>query len=182
MSEGALHSGQTLIRQLKECLQHLLTLPQPQIFDKSCAEAVSFCDNLEAVFVHGIKIKEFNGVPLWGFLERLEILIPTCIPLRNTVGAVASVPSLHSPMARARAWVRQILNDGHIDEAVMFMMAQSQLVRAFYYPGALLMNQEEGPALVSVTAATAAISITVTSVCGCSLLDRHTQERKGREV
>lgn len=159
-SSGTSNARRLTVR-LRDCLQRLIPLlhatpstttnpavPVTVSVNQDNHYAVALCDTLEAIFMHGIKIKEFNGVPLWGFLERLEILIPPCIPLRNTVGAVASIGALRTPIAKARAWVRQILNDGHIDEAVMFMMSQNELLRAFYSPGALLLSAEEGTALV----------------------------------
>lgn len=114
------------------------------------ADTQRFCEALEVIFLHGIKIKEFSGaIPLWAFLERLENLQPPCIPLRNTIGAVASMPTFRTPIAKARAWIRQILNAGHLDESAMFMMAQVQLLRTYYNPGAILLNAEEGMGLVS---------------------------------
>lgn len=146
-------NGRKLILHLKECVQALTphAHENPNVaLGETHLGANRLCEAVEVILTHGIRIKEFNGmVPLWGFLERLEILTPPCIPLRNTVGAIASVASLRSPVARARAWIRQILNAGSLDESAMFMMAQSQLLRSFYYPGAILLNPEEGMALVS---------------------------------
>lgn len=153
MSDNILpDNGRRLIIHLKECVQALTphAHANPNVaLDESNEGANRLCEAVEVILTHGIRIKEFNGmVPLWGFLERLEILTPPCIPLRNTVGAVASIASLRSPIARARAWIRQILNAGSLDESAMFMMAQSQLMRSFYYPGAILLNPEEGMGLV----------------------------------
>lgn len=45
--------------------------------------AINLCESLEMIFIHGMKIREFNGnLPLWGLLERMEIMTPPCIPLR----------------------------------------------------------------------------------------------------
>lgn len=141
-------NGRRLVIQLKECVQRL-TSHDTAMTEKD-QDAQSFCSALEVILLHGIKISEFNGaIPLWAFLERLENLTPPCIPLRNTIGAVASMPTFRTPIAKARAWIRQVLNAGHLDESVMFMMAQSQLLRTYYYAGALLLNAEEGMGLVS---------------------------------
>lgn len=146
-------NGRRLIIQLKECGQRLTQLvhddPSSTANEKN-ADAQRFCEAVEVIFLHGIKIKEYNGaIPLWAFLERLENLQPPCIPLRNTIGAVASMPTFRNPIAKARAWIRQVLNAGHLDESAMFMMAQSQLLRMYYNPGAILLNAEEGMGLVS---------------------------------
>ena len=144
-------NGRQFVVNLKECAHRLASQPKDgPAPDQNNSAAVALSEAIELILTHGIKIREFDGnMPLWGFLERLEILTPPCIPLRNTVGAVASIPSLRTPIARARAWVRQILNAGSTDEAVMFMMAQLQLLRSFYNPGAVLLNSEEGVGLVS---------------------------------
>ena len=165
-------NGRKLILNLKECVQALTphAHENPTVaLDESHQGANRLCEAVEVIFTHGIRIKEFNGmVPLWGFLERLEILTPPCIPLRNTVGAVASIATLRSPIARARAWIRQILNAGALDESAMFMMAQSQLLRSFYYPGAVLLNPEEGMGLVSMLLSLVLINvISVTFICFC---------------
>jgi hypothetical protein len=144
-------SGKAIIVYISDSLQKLV-LPATDhaaTADQSNPHAETLCTGIEAALLHGIKMKEFNGIPLWGLLERLEILTPPCIPLRNTVGAVATISSLRSPLARARGWVRQVLNDGHVDEVVQFMMSQTQLLRSFYNSGSLLLEAEDGHALVS---------------------------------
>jgi len=141
-------NGRRLVIQLKECVQRLAS--NNVVFTEKDQDAQSFCSALEVILLHGIKISEFNGaIPLWAFLERLENLTPPCIPLRNTIGAVASMPTFRTPIAKARAWIRQVLNAGHLDESVMFMMAQAQLLRTYYNAGAILLNAEEGMGLVS---------------------------------
>ena len=156
-ASGDTHEGgRRLIQRLKDYIERLtqqLHDSQAQntncAFDETNEVALNLCETIEVTLTHGIKIREFNGnIPLWGFLERLEILTPPCIPLRNTVGAVASISTLRNPIARARAWVRQILNEKHVDESVMFMMAQTMLLKSFYFPGAMLLNPELGVALV----------------------------------
>lgn len=67
----------------------------------------------------------------------------------NTIGAVACISSLRSPMAKARAWIRQVLNAGALEESLTFIIAQTNLLRSFYYPNALLCTSEECKILVS---------------------------------
>ena len=147
-------NGRRLIIQLKECIQrltpHAHQNPTVCLTEKN-EDAQHLCEAIEVILMHGIKIREYNGaIPLWSFLERLENLTPPCIPLRNTIGAVASMTAFRNPIAKARAWIRQILNAGHLDESAMFMMAQSGLLRTYYNPGAILLNAEEGMGLVSL--------------------------------
>ena len=152
MSANSPNNGRQLVIKLRDCQRCLVPASHaspPKVLDQTSAEAVALCDAVEKILLYGIKMKEFNGVPFWGLLEKLEVLMPPCIPLRNTVGAVASISSLKNTVARARAWVRQILNDGHIDEAVMFIMAQSKLLQSYYNPDAVLLSPEDGPTLVS---------------------------------
>lgn len=172
MSVSLPDNGRRFVIQLKECVQRLAQHAQENpttTFNEQNADTQRFCEALEVIFLHGIKIKEFSGaIPLWAFLERLENLQPPCIPLRNTIGAVASMPSFRTPIAKARAWIRQILNAGHLDESAMFMMAQSQLLRAYYNPGAILLNAEEGMGLVRL--AILAPSLTITDLSTITML------------
>lgn len=93
-------------------------------FDEKNPHALELCSWIERCFFHGrdstsysitepigIKVKEFYGtVPFWGLLERLEASLPPILPVRNSVGAVACMTSLRSPLGKARGWIRQALN------------------------------------------------------------------------
>lgn len=107
---------------------------------------------LENILLHGIKIREFQQIiPLWGLLERLEVLTnPTCIALRNAVGAVASCSAhLRNPLGKARGWIRQSLNAKNLDESVQYIVNQPTWLNKFYYPEAILRVKTDAEMLVS---------------------------------
>ena len=105
---------------------------------------------LEQVLLHGIKIIEFNGtVPLWAFLERLEVQTPPCLPLRSAVGAVACIDTLRTPLAKARGWLRQSLNTKCLDESMSFIMNYGdKWLQKFYYDEAILADKGDSEILV----------------------------------
>ena len=97
----------------------------------------------------GIKIREFHGiVPFWGLLERLETLNPPSQAIRNSVGAVACIPSLRTPIAKSRGWIRQILNARGLEDSLIAIYNQQGLVSSFYNSDALLCHAEDVTALV----------------------------------
>ncbi len=52
---------------------------QKPILDGTLMEVVDVCNALEAILLHGVKLREWQGmIPLWGLLERLEVLTPPC--------------------------------------------------------------------------------------------------------
>ena len=66
-----------------------------------------------------MKFQEFCGVlPFWGLLERLETTTPPLFEVRNSVGAVACVSSLRTPVGRARGWIRQALNTCSLEATI----------------------------------------------------------------
>ena len=116
----------------------------------------------KCAFFFAIKITEFKGiVPLWGLLERLEgasackTTPPSIqIPLRNSVGAVASMHNLRTPLAKARGWIRQVLNAKQLDtclQAILFNSSvdSNKLLNYFYYNHAIFHNTEDANIMVS---------------------------------
>jgi len=94
-------------------------------------------------------VKEFHGVvPFWGLLERLETLQPPCLALRNSVGAVACIPSLRTPIAKARGWIRQVLNVRGLEESLSVIVKQNRLLPSFYMQDSIMCHPEEVTALV----------------------------------
>lgn len=123
-----------------------------QYLTETHIEVQRLCEVLELILFHGLKISEFQGqVVFWGLLERLEVITPPCIPLRNSVGAIACIGTLRTPLGKARGWIRQSLNSQSLEESVQFMLSQTHnWVSKFYYPDALLCQKEEGSMLVAV--------------------------------
>lgn len=125
-------------------------------------EVLHLCNLLEVILLHGIKIKEFQGiVPLWGLLERLEVLQPPCIALRNTVGAVSCAGNLRNQLSKGRGWIRQSLNSQNLDESLQFMISQTQWLSKFYYPEAILLSRDDSTALVAVVRSFKALSFAI---------------------
>lgn len=114
------------------------------------ADARKLCDCIEQILLNEIKVREFQGIiPLWQLLEKLENASPPCIPLRNNVGAIASIPSLKTPFSKVRGWIRQSLNSNCMDESVQFLIKQSPLMGQYYYPEAVLRSDTEAKSFVS---------------------------------
>lgn len=108
------------------------------MFDEKNSHAHNLCSAIEKCIFHGIyittsifaisglqlmvtgiKITEFCGVmPFWGLLERLETSTPPLYEVRNSVGAVACMQLLRTPVGRSRGWIRQALN-GYTLEATI---------------------------------------------------------------
>ena len=137
-----------LILGLKDAVKKLMPYvhrKEIQYLSESQAEVKQICDILEMIFLHGIRLNEFHGqIVLWGLLERLEVLEPPCIPLRNSVGAIACVPSLRTPLGKARGWIRQSLNSQSLEDSLLFIASQlHNWTIKFYQPDALLCQKEE---------------------------------------
>ena len=106
-------------------------------------EAYELCNLIEVCLLHGIRIREFHGVvPLWGLLERLDALYmthptPTSTSSNSSatsssssssssgsgsskslVSMVSSLSRLRSPLAKARGWIRLVLNRRFVDEVI----------------------------------------------------------------
>jgi hypothetical protein len=144
----------SLILSLKDKCRDLMPFLHRQeisyLTEDNMVEVRGLIDVLEMIFFNGIKVKEFSGqIPLWGLLERLEVISPPCIPLRNSVGAVACIESLRTPLAKARSWIRQSLNAQCLEASLVFMGEHRDWLTKFYYPEALLMSKEELNMLVS---------------------------------
>eukprot|EP01038_Epipyxis_sp_PR26KG_P013889 gene13889-18626_t len=159
---SAIEVRRGLLLNLKDHIKQLMPFAHKKevtLIDETNKEAVLLCDAIEQILLYNIKVKEFhNNIPLWGLLERLEILTPPCIILRNTVGAVACIPSLKSPLAKARGWVRQILNSNGLDEAIQFFLSQTNLMRSYYNLDSFFTQNEEAVALVAVLRSLKALS------------------------
>lgn len=84
-------------------------------------------------------------IPFWAFLERVE-RIPLAAgagggasrtgprerrlsSVRNTVGAVASLSNVSTPLGRARAWIRQCLVCKSLEACVAALLDQERLVK-----------------------------------------------------
>ena len=95
-------------------------------------EAYELCNLIEVCLLHGIRIREFHGVvPLWGLLERLDALYmthpspPTSSSSSSSSGSgkslvsmVSSLSRLRTPLAKARGWIRLVLNRRFVDEVM----------------------------------------------------------------
>lgn len=83
-------------------------------------------------------------IPFWAFLERVERLPLTVggggagrpgprerrlASVRNTVGAVASLSNVSTPLGRARAWIRQCLVCKCLESCVAALLEEDRLVK-----------------------------------------------------
>lgn len=132
-------------------------------FDENNPAVTSFCSSLDMIFLSGIKTKEFDGqVPLWGLLERLETNLPAYPVIRNTVGAVSFALNLHTPLAKARGWIRQCLNTNAIEDSIEVMLANEKLLSSFYSTASILRHAEEVNTLLAVLRAVKIVPFSVT--------------------
>jgi hypothetical protein len=156
MSWKSTESRRQLLLRLKDHVKILMPSTQTRPATLLIGSHVGVSDTvdlLEIILLHGIRVKDFNGmIPLWALLERLEVQTPSCLSLRSAVGAVACIDALHTPLAKARGWLRQSLNSKCLDEALLFMTKEGdKWLRKFYLEDALLMHPDECEALVSVS-------------------------------
>eukprot|EP00607_Mallomonas_marina_P003559 CAMPEP_0182439160 /NCGR_PEP_ID=MMETSP1167-20130531/86267_1 /TAXON_ID=2988 /ORGANISM="Mallomonas Sp, Strain CCMP3275" /LENGTH=686 /DNA_ID=CAMNT_0024632797 /DNA_START=16 /DNA_END=2073 /DNA_ORIENTATION=+ len=154
--DSALHARRNLLISLKDCIfkltphLHHSDTGSGQL-DENAPPASALCSALEQCLLHGIKLKEFHGIlPFWGLLERLESLTPPSMVIRNSVGAIACIPSLHTPLAKARGWIRQILNNRGLEDAITAIKQQQKLVSTFYNHDAIMCHQEDVTALLAI--------------------------------
>lgn len=85
-------------------------------------------------------------IPFWAFLERVErVPLATATggggagrpglrerrlaSVRNTVGAVASLGKVSTPLGRARAWIRQCLACKCLEACVAALLDEERLVK-----------------------------------------------------
>eukprot|EP01041_Mallomonas_annulata_P001496 gene1496-2883_t len=153
--DSALYLRRNLLISLKDCIFKLTPLLHQSeaggILDEKVPAANALCSAVEHCLLQGIKIREFHGiVPFWGLLERLESLDPPSIVIRNSVGAVACIPTLHTPLARARGWIRQILNVRGLEDALQAIQSHRKLVSTFYTFDAIMNHPEDFTALIAV--------------------------------
>lgn len=87
-------------------------------------------------------------MPFWGLLEQLESSRPPIIAIRNSVGAVACVPSLRTPVGKARGWIRQSLNTHCLEETIMTLTKNEKLVKFFYSGQSIVSTPEDTTILV----------------------------------
>ncbi|CAM9772685.1 unnamed protein product, partial [Discosporangium mesarthrocarpum] len=65
------------------------------------------------------------------------------VAVRNTVGAVASLRKVRTPLGRARGWVRQCLVSKCLEPCLSTMLREEQLIQTFYEPTALLRSLDD---------------------------------------
>ena len=147
-----------------------------QQLDEHVAEAYELCTLIEICLMHGIKIKEYQGVvPFWGLLERLatveklagSAVAPKSSTPQKGIASVNNVPnttssflysvefiarttSLRTPVAKARAWIRCALNSRALDECLSIILQEKRLVSLFYHPEAILSISDNVTILVAV--------------------------------
>lgn len=108
------------------------------------------CNQLELLMFHGSLVKEYGGIPFWAMLERMSDLNPPCLSLRASLRTVVSFSTLLSPLARARAWLRQALNSKLLEESLGFMLAHPAVLNKFFHRDALLCTPDDANILMAV--------------------------------
>ncbi|CAM9814124.1 unnamed protein product [Ectocarpus sp. 6 AP-2014] len=149
---------------------------QPPLIGGDTAEAVALCVAIEQCLFHRIRVKDFGVIPFWAFLERVERLPLTIggggagrpgprerrlASVRNTVGAVASLSNVSTPLGRARAWVRQCLVCKCLESCVAALLEEDRLVKVFYEPTALARCREGSIILLRLCAALEAFDVAI---------------------
>eukprot|EP01039_Chlorochromonas_danica_P002562 gene2562-2804_t len=108
---------------------------------------VKVCDGLEALLFHGMR---GDQLPFWQLLQRLDLVHPPDFDLHQTLTAIASTPSLQTPLGKARSWVRRAVQTQQVEEALGRLLGQPALVSRFYRPEALLCSQEFSTMLLAI--------------------------------
>ncbi|CAM9347045.1 unnamed protein product, partial [Ectocarpus sp. 13 AM-2016] len=148
----------------------------PPLIRGDTAEAVALCVAIEQCLFHRIRVKDFGVIPFWAFLERVERLPLTTggggagrpgpherrlASVRNTVGAVASLSNVSTPLGRARAWIRQCLVCKCLEPCVAALLEEDRLVKVFYEPTALARCREGSIILLRLCAALEAFDVVI---------------------
>jgi hypothetical protein len=69
---------------------------------------------------------------------------------RQSIRSVASMPTLRTPVAKARGWIREALNLRVLDEFLLFILHESRLVELFYTPESILRKPDNIVVLMAV--------------------------------
>lgn len=144
-----------LVLLVKDCGRALMPFAHAegsQLLDENIASARDLCEAVERCLLHGMHLRAFHGaVPLWGLLERMEGR-SSSKALRDSVQAVVFVSDLRTPLAKARGWVRHVLNQGLLDDCLAALaQAEPKLLEAFYEADAILRSQQDLAMLLAVS-------------------------------
>ncbi|XP_020612593.1 RUN and FYVE domain-containing protein 2-like [Orbicella faveolata] len=99
---------------------------------------------LESILRHGLKLKRNilgHRKDYWGPLEALEQVAPESSEI---VKSVQNLPNIRTNHGKGRAWVRLALMQKKLAEYIMIMVESKDLLREWYDPHAILMQEEGG--------------------------------------
>ncbi|KAK2568300.1 RUN and FYVE domain-containing protein 2 [Acropora cervicornis] len=98
----------------------------------------------ESILRHGIKMKRNilgQRKDYWGPLEALENVAPESAEI---VRSVQHLPNIRTNHGKGRAWVRLALMQKKLAEYIMILVENKELVREWYEPHSVLMQEEGG--------------------------------------
>ena len=141
----------------RSCMPYAHQLPAGRRgLNEAVPEALELCSLVEICLLNGIRIKEFhNEVPFWGLLERMETLHAspsgsTTTSRSSAVEFVSSLAKLRTPIARARGWIRHVLNLRVADEAVQALLGEPRLLSLYYKDASILRSADNATVLLGV--------------------------------
>ena len=170
-------SRKDYVAALKQCTNNVLaevltdtsssSSSEQRYLDERSESAIALCDIIELILIHGMNIHATSNdansptmstnvkIPLWELLEHFEgVQYNYCIPLRNAVAAVASIPSLRTSWGKSRAFVRQLLNSMAIVSIFEYFtsphVTKSKLVHFMYYPEAIVRYREDAEMVLDI--------------------------------
>ncbi|XP_067053656.1 RUN and FYVE domain-containing protein 2-like [Acropora muricata] len=98
----------------------------------------------ESILRHGLKMKRNilgQRKDYWGPLEALENVAPESAEI---VRSVQHLPNIRTNHGKGRAWVRLALMQKKLAEYIMILVENKELVREWYEPHSVLMQEEGG--------------------------------------
>lgn len=120
----------------------LLTSDKPQV------EKFLVC--LETCMIFGARSKEFLGVvPLWGYLEMLDT-VSSNASIRSVISTITRLQKIRTPLAKARAFLRQCLNSRELDVCLEAMRNHRGISSKYFTNASILSNDNELTILVIV--------------------------------
>lgn len=144
-----------LLLSMKDCAHKLMPYVHEasdytKLSEKN-AETVRLCSAIEKCIFHGIRISEFYGtMPFWGLLQRTTLSKSVNQKFIEGLEQVSQLSNLRTPIAKARAWIRYMLNKGLLEESLRYILSHSRLLPFFYHSNSIMFNVDDSKILLAI--------------------------------
>lgn len=161
MTEASAYRRSFLLR-LKDCSQRLIPLlhsASDVLLDQNVTAANDLCSTIEQCLFYGMVSNGADVITdhqientFFGFIQLLDSYTSPSHPLlHNSVLKIASNNSLHTPLGKARGWIRETLNSKTLDQILQISSKHPKLVATFYKSDSILMASDDLSILLAVT-------------------------------